>query len=206
MTIGFVNKESNAIQALFFVTAEFPEPERTQVWEELRNYVKIEIEKEWDAMSSLKSYTGSQNSLDNVHKTILHMNYQKNLVVIQDALERIKLIKEYRREILSSNETQVPQILWVTIVLMSIVFVGFIYFFWVDNFFVQASLTSLLTIITVTMLYLIVLLDSPFTGETKISAISLVRIYNSTANPPFIMRNTSEPSVTGKALSGSVSQ
>lgn len=207
LTVGYVQKEATAIQHLFLLSEELPEPERTQVWGELRNYLKIEIEKEWKAMSSLKSYTGAQNSLDNIHKTILHTKNSpsNNTLIIPEALTQIKLIKEYRQEILNSNKTQVPHILWVTIILMSAMFVGFIYFFWVDSLFVQSCLTALLTIITTTMLYLIIMLDSPFTGETKISEISLVRIYHSTSNPP-IMRNTSEQSTTGKMLSGSVSQ
>lgn len=191
LTVGYVNQESMALRNLFTLVEELPDPERTQLWGELRNYTKIEIEKEWEAMSRLKNYTGSQNSLNKLYKAILHLNYQQsiNTEIGKEALTQIKLISEYRRQILSSNETQVPRILWVTIIIMSTMFVGFIYFFWVENFFVQCCLTTLLTIITVTMLYLIILLDSPFTGETKISVISLVKIYEDTSQLPMRQSN-----------------
>ena len=207
---AYVEQEAGALQNLFLLVEDLPDPERTQLWNQLREYTKTEIEGQWKAISHLEKYEETPKILNELYQKFLRLSSVKtiNAAVYKEMLTQIKIIKENSEAVITSNQIQVPKILWLTIILICTAFIGCVYFFGIENLFVQSCLTAILTTIVTTMLFLVVVLDSPFSGNTKISLNAFVKIYEKTSNSAFL-RNKNEPSDksnnTNKTIPGSIS-
>lgn len=86
----------------------------------------------------------------------------------QEAVTRLVDTSELRRRRVLTSGTQLPVPVWIVLIAGAAISVGFTYFFGVRNFVAQALMVGALAAITGLVLFLILSLDLPFTGDVGV--------------------------------------
>jgi hypothetical protein len=86
----------------------------------------------------------------------------------QEAVTRLVDTSELRRSRVLKSGTHLPVPVWVVLIAGAVISVGFTYFFGVRSFLAQALMVGALAAITGLVLFLILSLDLPFTGDVGV--------------------------------------
>ena len=81
------------------------------------------------------------------------------------ATERLQNLTELRRRRILQSGSQLPTPLWFVLIAGAVISIGFTYFFGVANFRAQALMVAALSSIVGLVLFLVLSLDLPFTGD-----------------------------------------
>jgi len=155
---------------LFHSSAQFPEPLNKNLQQGLRDYVTAvyndEIPKLAEGKISLES--------GGAHNTLAPLFYQMdtqsmpNRELYAESLRCLNRLAEYRRlRIFAGNDT-VPAAVWLVLLVGSLFTVSYTYFFGMKNIRAQYLITASLTATVALILFLIYVLDHPFTGANRI--------------------------------------
>jgi ABC-type branched-subunit amino acid transport system permease subunit len=99
-----------------------------------------------------------------------------NNQIYAEALSRLNNLAEYRRlRIFTGNDT-VPHVVWLVLLVGALFTVCFNYLFGMKNIRAQYLITATLTVTMSQILFLIYVLDHPFTGSSKISTEPLKQV------------------------------
>jgi Na+/proline symporter len=77
--------------------------------------------------------------------------------------------------IFAGNNT-VPSVIWLVLLVGAVITVSYTYFFGMKNIKAQYMITTALTVTITLILFLIYILDHPFTGTSKVSADPLKEV------------------------------
>jgi ABC-type multidrug transport system fused ATPase/permease subunit len=169
--------EANLADDLFHITKTVPDPARTTMQHELIDY----INSVFDELQRM-----SQGEID-IHSTgkmgvLLTQFYQigetsfPNKEIYGEALSRLNNLAEYRRlRIFTGNDT-VPSVVWLVLLVGALFTVCFNYLFGMKNIRAQYLITATLTVTMSQILFLIYVLDHPFTGSNRISTEPLKQV------------------------------
>jgi hypothetical protein len=91
----------------------------------------------------------------------------------QEAVTRLVDASEMRRTRVLTSGTQLPVPVWVVLIVGAAISVAFTYFFGVRNFVAQALMVGALAAITGLVLFLILSLDLPFTGDVGVGPATM---------------------------------
>jgi high-affinity Fe2+/Pb2+ permease len=83
---------------------------------------------------------------------------------------------EMRRQRLVDSQTGIHPSLWFVLLLGGLITVVFTFFFGSDNLAAQLIMTTLLAILIVLILFTILVMDFPFTGDLSISPDALQQV------------------------------
>lgn len=93
----------------------------------------------------------------------------ENREVCAAALRRLDSLMEHRRLRIFSGNNTVPPLIWLVLVVGGVIMVADTFFFAMKRFSVQAFMTAILTVMLALVLFLIFVLDHPFTGRNRVS-------------------------------------
>jgi len=164
-------QEASAVGDLYHLAYGFPAPLQSKLQHHLANYINLMIDDEWPLMQ----YGLSSAKTERMGHLILHdvMDLKPQTpaqsAVYSTALQMVQTFFDARRQRLSENVTSVPHILWFTLVLGAIFTIGFTFFFGMENGHLQLAMTGIIAAMIAMMFVLIIELDFPFRGATRIS-------------------------------------
>ena len=169
--------EANLADDLFHIAKTVPDPTKTMMEHGLINYLNSVFD---------ELHRMSQGQID-IHSTgtmgaLLTQFYQideksfPNEQMYAEALSRLNNLAEYRRlRIFNGNDT-VPSVVWLVLLVGALFTVCFNYLFGMKNIRAQYLITATLTITMSQILFLIYVLDHPFTGSSRISTQPLRQV------------------------------
>ena len=169
--------EANLADDLFHITKTVQDPAKTTMQQGLIGYVNSVF----DELQRM-----SQGEID-IHSTgvmgeLLTQFYQINQTsfpnkqIYAEALSRLNNLAEFRRlRIFTGNDT-VPYVVWLVLLVGALFTVCFNYLFGMKNIRAQYLITATLTITMSQILFLIYVLDHPFTGASRISTEPLRQV------------------------------
>jgi hypothetical protein len=164
--------EANLADDLFHISQAFQEPARTVMQTGLLHYVTSVQNDELQRMAQgeieIHSSTGLMSGLIS---TFYHLDEKSfpNKQIYAEAISRLNNLAEYRRlRIFSGNDT-VPFVVWLVLLVGAFFTVCFNYLFGMKNIRAQYLITATLTVTMSQILFLIYVLDNPFTGASRIS-------------------------------------
>jgi hypothetical protein len=167
------NLQLEVSQALdIFNDAEaFTGPVGNNVRHAIINYMESVANHELPMMESENMELYSSSSLRNLRQLL---NSPDSFVVpnkelYSASLRRVDSLMEYRRLRIFSGRNNVPSLIWLVLVVGGVITVANTYFFGMKHTRVQAFMTATLTIMLTLVLYLIFVLDHPFTGTNRVS-------------------------------------
>ncbi|MGI8889882.1 MAG: DUF4239 domain-containing protein [Chthoniobacterales bacterium] len=168
------NLQLEASRALdvFYNAEMFPEPVKSEVQTRLIGYLEYiqrdELPKLADGRATLRSAVLLRDVITIFDR--VDMSTITNEPVYTQSLEHIDDLAELRRHRIFAGTNTVPEVIWLVLLFGGLVTVGYTYFFAMTHVSVQYVMTSLLSLTVALILFLIYVLDHPFTGVNRISA------------------------------------
>ena len=167
------NLQLEASEALdiFHSTAVYPEPTNKVLQQGLRDYVASVYNDELQRMSQgeISVHTGGAHGTLRVLFSQVDANSIPNRELYAESLHCLDNLAQYRRmRIFAANNT-VPPVIWLVLLVGSVFTVSYTYLFGMKNIKAQYLITATLTITITQILFLIYVLDHPFTGTSKVS-------------------------------------
>src|SRR5437588_4122781 len=167
------NLQMEASEALdIFNSAKgFPEPANKIIQQRLRDYVASVYNDEVKRMSQgqISLYSGG------AHAKLTPLFYQMdeqsipNRELYAESLRRLNNLAQYRRLRIFAGNNTVPSVIWLVLLVGGVTTVAYTFFFGMKNIKAQYTITTALTVTITLILFLIYVLDHPFTGTSKVS-------------------------------------
>src|SRR5438477_13047071 len=111
--------------------------------------------------------------------TVFHQMDEKsipNKELYAESLKRLDNLTKYRRLRIFAGNNAVPPVIWLVLLVGGAITVSYAFFFGMNNIKAQDMITTALTVTITMILFLIYVLDHPFTGTSKISAEPLKQV------------------------------
>jgi hypothetical protein len=142
----------------------------------LHDYARSVVDEEWPEMAAHHGESRHTDvTLNRVWATLRAARPQgtQQAPFYAEAVTRALDASELRRTRVLSSGTQLPGPVWLVLLAGAAISVGFTYFFGVKNFVAQALMVGSLAAITGLVLFLILSLDLPFTGDVGVGPDSM---------------------------------
>jgi Na+/proline symporter len=167
------NLQMEASEALdiFHSARTFPEPANQIIQQGLRDYVASVYNDEVQRMSrgDISLHFGG------AHSKLATLFYQMdeksipNRQLYAESLHCLNNLAEYRRLRIFAGNNTVPPVIWLVLLVGGLITVLYTYFFGMQNIKAQYLITASLTVTITLILFLIYVLDHPFTGTSRVS-------------------------------------
>jgi hypothetical protein len=167
------NLQMEASQALdiFHTAAAFPDAPRKIIQQGVKDYLAGVYNDELAKMSEgdLQLYSGGAHNSLKVLFSQVDASTIPNRELYGEALKCLNNLAQYRRmRIFAGNDT-VPPVIWLVLLVGGVFAVSYTFFFGMKNIRAQYLITTTLTVTVTSILFLIYVLDHPFTGASRVS-------------------------------------
>jgi hypothetical protein len=164
------DREAALVEGLHRTAGAFPTG-GPQLQTAVRGYMQSVVEQEWPEMEEhQKESRDTDEALDKVWKTLEAARPQgrKQTEFYDQAVTDLVDTSDLRRMRVLTSETHLPVPVWVVLIAGGLISVGFTYFFGVRSFVAQALMIGAFAAITGLVLFLILSLDLPYTGDVAV--------------------------------------
>ncbi len=164
-------QEADAATDVWHLARDLPPASGNRIRSDVRRYADAVVDDEWPKMrrgqSSAEAERLVERLIDDVAnfdpRTPRESNMQSHL------LDRVQTVADLRRARINSNESGIPLVLWLGLIVGAVTLVGFVYLFGMRNFTAQLLITAALATVIGISFSLLLELDYPFRGEVSIS-------------------------------------
>jgi hypothetical protein len=173
-----VGHEAAALGALYRDISAYPEPIRSELQAEIRDYARYVIDEAWPLQRKGIVAGGGVAKVAHIYERLGGFEPQsKSQEALHDAaLRQFNTFFEYRRERLYSVTEGIPAILWYTVVMGALLNMLLMWLFDL-RLGVHLLLGGILSFFLATMIALILLLDQPFRGAVSVSPDAFELVY-----------------------------
>ena len=159
--------ETSALAALYRNVSQYPEPTRSTLREQIREYTHMVIHDSWPLQRQGKIPTEGVKSLDQLQSTLVSFEptteAQKGLAI--ETLASYDRMMEAHRMRLDSVERKLPGILWAVIILGAFISLVSSYYFPVQDKRVHRVQVGLLAGFIGLVIFMMLALDRPYRGD-----------------------------------------
>src|SRR5436305_3706952 len=171
------NLQLEASEALdIFHSAEsFPDPAKKIIQQALQDYLAAVYNDELQRMAEGDISLNARGAHANLRTLFSQMDATSipNRELYAESLRCLNNLAQYRRmRIFAGNDT-VPPVIWLVLLVGGLFAVSYTFFFGMKNIKAQYLMTTTLTVTVTSMLFLIYVLDHPFTGASRVSLTPL---------------------------------
>ena len=157
----------------------YPEPLRSELKAELRDYTHYVIEKDWPAHQRGVVLVGGEHRLQVIHSTLL--SYEpttKTEELLQSELLRyLDAMMVARNQRLGSVSAAIPHVLWNVVVIGAFLMIAFLWMLYIDVV-PQMILGSITAFFLGIMIFLIYAMDHPLQGAVSVAPGSFRSVYD----------------------------
>ena len=174
-----VDREAQTVASLYRDVNVYPEPMRTALTDDLRQYLREVIDNSWPQMRHGISPIGSASMLDDfqMHLLQFHPADMGQQVLYEEAYRQFNNLVEVRRGRLDSVNTSLPRSLWWMVLLGAMTCIAATWFFDMRSESMHRWMTVLMAGLLGLMVFLVATLDNPFRGKVSVGPESLERVY-----------------------------
>lgn len=175
-----VEREANGLGNLYRVAAELPPPFDAQLSGALLTYARSIVDDEWQDMTFAGPSPVTEAALDAIWDIHLQLHRSNvNLPAAQTELfGALQNLTDERRIRLLQARSEIPPLMWVLLWGGAFVTIGFTLFFRAPNSLPHYMMIAMLTIVVTFILFLILELDLPFTGEISVPPTAITQAIN----------------------------
>jgi len=163
--------ESSEALDIFHTAESFPDPAKKRIRQGLRDYVATVYNDEVHRMAQgdIDFLAGGAHADLRILFSQMDANALPNRELYAESLRSLNNLAQYRRlRIFAGNDTN-PPVIWFVLLVGGLFTISFAYFFGMKNIKAQYIITTTLTVTITLILFLIYVLDHPFTGTSKVS-------------------------------------
>jgi amino acid transporter len=170
--------EANEADDIFYITKTFPDPARGIIQQGLMDYIASVYGDELERMSQGDISLHSNRAMARLITVFYQIDEKSipNKELYAESLKRLNSLAQYRRLRIFSGNNTVPPVIWFVLLVGGGITVSYTYFFGMKNMKAQYMITAALTVTITLILFLIYVLDHPFTGTSKVSAKPLKQV------------------------------
>lgn len=165
-----VEREANAVADLYRSAAVYPRGMRQRVRADLKAYARIVPQQEWYGRSDGVGSTDAWRAYKALWRQYVAYSpvTARERIWHQQSVEHLNRLGDERRLRLLHSQPEIPPLLWVVLGVLGIVTVAFSYFFGVQSLWSHALMTGALAGAIGLILVLLIALERPFEGVTRI--------------------------------------
>jgi len=170
--------EANYFAEMYRDAGGLPEPFRRQFLEANANYINALIKYEWPQMQRGLRSAEAQAAADRVWEITVKFEPQnaKEKIFFSEMLGKMNSAVEMRRARLQDSASGLHPSLWFVLLLGGIITVVFTFFFGSQNLFAQLTMTIMLAVLIVLILFTILLMDFPYSGDLSITVAPMQQV------------------------------
>ena len=163
--------EANYFAQIYRDTVGLSEPFRSQFIEANANYINTVIKYEWPQMQLGEKSTEAQAAADKVWEITARFDPKtdREKIFFSEMLKKMNNAVEMRRQRLQDARSGIHPSLWFVLLLGGIITVVFTFFFGSQNLYAQLTMTTLLAVLIVLIIFTILIMDFPYSGDMSIS-------------------------------------
>jgi hypothetical protein len=164
-------REANTFADIYRDTVGLPEPFRSQFLQANANYINAVIKYEWPQMRRGERSMEAQALADKVWELTgtFDPKTDREKIFFSEMLKKMNDAVEMRRQRLQDSRSGLHPSLWFVLLLGGIITVVFTFFFGSQNLYAQLTMTTMLAVLIVLILFTILLMDFPYSGDLSIS-------------------------------------
>lgn len=165
-----VTAEAADLITVFRDSQFLPPQQRAMAQAGLIAYAHSVTGSEWSEHGQLRPHR-TADPLNRVWKAFLQVKPTTGwgIAQLQNSTAQLYELEHQRHLRHLSTEATLPDVFWIVLILGGALTVGFSYFFLIEDFRVQAAMTGVLAALLGSVLFLIVSLNDPFTGQVHVS-------------------------------------
>jgi len=165
-----IEGEANNLLNVYYDASAYPDSIKKEIQLTIREYVKSVTTDEWKSLSEGKPDSAATKQFIKLNRIFLTIKTSdvSNTEVLTQSMENMHDIREFRRHRVLSSKQNMPDILWLVLILSTAVIVAFTFFFSVKNILMNNVMMSFLIFVSILVLYLIYVLDHPYMGVDAI--------------------------------------
>jgi len=167
------NLQMEASEALdIFHSAEaFPDPAKKIIQQGVTDYVTTVYNDEVQRMShgDISLYSGGAHTALRTLFNQIDAKSIPNTELYAESLRCLNNLAQYRRMRIFAGNNTVPPVVWLVLLVGGVFAVSYTFFFGMKNIKAQYLITTTLTVMITSILFLIYVLDHPFTGASSVS-------------------------------------
>jgi hypothetical protein len=163
--------EASLAGDLFRDAHAMPEPLKSKLTDEIRDYVQIVLAKEWPAMARGEEF-GDEGwkPLMDFHATLVSAAPGDAIAtaMVSEALRRLNSLYDARRERLLAATDHIEGMVWWVVLIGSAITIGFTFLFGMDDLRMHMAMTGAVAASLALVMVLILSFDYPFRGQVQI--------------------------------------
>jgi hypothetical protein len=167
------NLQMEASEALdIYHSAEaFPDPARKIIQQGATDYIATVYNDEVQRMShgDISLYSGGAHTALRTLFNQIDAKSIPNTELYAESLRCLNNLAQYRRMRIFAGNNTVPPVVWLVLLVGGVFAVSYTFFFGMKNIKAQYLITTTLTVMITSILFLIYVLDHPFTGTSSVS-------------------------------------
>jgi hypothetical protein len=185
-TSKIVTSEATAINALYRDVTSYPEPARTELQNDLREYTLQVIQEAWPLQQrgivpseGIQLMSGFQMILGKFEPST-----EREKILHAETLRAYNLLIQTRRQRLEAVSTGLPKVMWAVIIVGAFIALAASFFFKVEDARLHLIEELLLAIFIGLVIFMISSLDRPFRGTLGITAEPYELVYEQLMKEP----------------------
>jgi hypothetical protein len=170
--------EANEVDDIFHIAKAFPDPANKIIRQGLIDYTASVYNDELKRMAQGDISLHSNRSMARLITVFYEMD-EKSIPkkeLYAESLKRLDNLAQYRRLRIFAGNNAVPPVIWLVLLVGGVITVSYTFFFGMKNVVAQYIITAALTVTITLILFLIYVLDHPFTGTSKVSSEPLKQV------------------------------
>jgi hypothetical protein len=180
-----VSQEATALAALYRDVSGYPEPVRTQLQTELRDYTEQVINGAWPIQQRGQIPVAGVEHMNRFQATLIGYEPESDgqETLHAETLRGYNTLIQARRMRVDAVVTGLPGVMWIVIILGALISLTTCFFFRVDDARLQGILVTLLAVFIGLVIFVILALDRPFRGDLGVSSEPYKLVYDQLMKP-----------------------
>lgn len=166
-----VELEANYLADIYRDSEAFSPEFHKQIGDLVREYRQVVVDKEWPTMAKGEMSPEVEKIIRKIWTN--YTVYQPRTVTeksfFDESVHKLNLFRELRRQRLMDSRTGLMPLLWFVLVAGGVSTISFTFLFGAENLKAQVLMSVLLSITISLILFAIMEMDFPFTGDIRIS-------------------------------------
>ena len=178
-------REAGAATNVYRLSYGMAEAPATSLRARLSAYLAATISDDWPAMEHAKESSSARLALDAVYGSVLvSLNAQGHGALVAEILHQLDEITQARRARIVAADGTVPGIIWPVLFWGAAITIGFTFFFGTQSLLAQSLMTGLLSVVIFSGLFIVVVIDRPFSGAVTVKPDALAKVLAEFGTPP----------------------
>src|SRR6516162_4359344 len=174
-----VGREASSLSTIYRSTAAYPEPLRSKLKAELRDYTLYVIEKDWPAHRRGLVPEGGEHRLQVFRSTLLSYEPTTKTQELQqnELLRYLDAMMVSREQRLAAVTASIPRVLWYVVIIGAFVMIAFLWMLHME-LVSQIILGGITAFFLGIMIFLIYAMDRPLQGAVSVPPDSFQSVYD----------------------------